>query len=75
MVCLDSLLACLKKYDPDPKSGWDLEPDKLVCPMSCQKDVTNPSFSHAFWWFLFQIATNHRVVESVTGSVPVEHPH
>ena len=64
---------------PNPKSGWDLHPDKLVCSTFCQKDVTDPSFLPPFVCFFVPysttFATDPRVVEWVTGSVPVELPH
>ena len=37
--------------DPNPKSGYDLDPDKPVCAKSCRRDVTNPVFSHSFFVF------------------------
>ena len=73
MACLlgfmafpDNFLSCHEENDPDSKSGWDLDPDKPV--WSCREDVINQAFCVTF-------TTNPRVVESVTGSVPVEHPH
>ena len=36
---------------PDPKSGWELVPNKPVCATSGQEDVTDTSFLHAFLWF------------------------
>ena len=33
---------------PDPKSGQDLDPDKLGCTMSCQRDEADTTFSRAF---------------------------
>ena len=38
----------LFRKHPDPKSGWDLDSDKLGCSASCQGDETNPYFSCAF---------------------------
>ena len=42
-ACSGSFPSCHEENDPDPKSGWDVDPDP-------------------------------RVVESVTGWVPVKHP-
>ena len=48
MACSDSFPSCREKNDPDPKSGWDLDPDKPVWSTSCQEDVTVPSFLCVF---------------------------
>ena len=51
MACPNSFLSC-RENDPDPKSGQDLDPDKLVWSTSCREDVTDPSFLHVFCGFL-----------------------
>ena len=74
--------ACPVSFPPssgDPKSGWDLDPNKLGCTKSCGGDETDPNFSHSFFWIFFPrslaFSTNPRVVESIIGLAPVEHPH
>ena len=51
-ACRGSVLPGHGETAPDPKSGWDLHPDKPVCSTFCQKDVTDPSFLPVFVWFL-----------------------
>ena len=53
----------------------DLDPDKPACATCCLEDVTSPSFLCVFVPNSMTFATDPRCVESVTGSVPVEHPH
>ena len=55
MACCVSLLSCREENDPDPKSGQDLDPDKLVCAMSCWEHLTDPAFLCAFLLFLSPI--------------------
>ena len=46
--------------------------------MSCQEVETYPDFSCHFCVVLFPTltcATDHRVMETIVGSPPVEHPH
>ena len=38
---------------PNPKSGWDLAPDKSGCTISCWGGVTNPNFHELFFSFFF----------------------
>ena len=47
MACPYSFLSSRGEKHLDPKSVWDLAPDKLVCAMSCQRDVTDLNFLHA----------------------------
>ena len=72
-ACHSSFPSCCKENHPDTKSGRDLDPDKPVCAMYCLGDVTNPTFLHAFLWFLSPdfptFATDPRVIESVTGTL------
>ena len=63
---------------PEPKSGQDLDPDKPVWSMSCQEDVNDHHFCVFFVVFVpdsTTFATDPRDLESVSGSVPVEHPY
>ena len=66
MTCCGSFPSCREENFPDPKSGRDLDPEKQVCATSCQEDVINH--------FCVFFATDPGVVESVIGSVSVEHP-
>ena len=78
MACHGTFLSCHEKNDPDPNSSRDLDPDKPVLSTSCQEDVTDPAILCAFFVFTpycTTFASNPSVVESVSGSVPVEHPH
>ena len=78
MASPGSFPSCPEENDPDPKSSWDLHQNKPVYFISCQKDVTKPVFLLAFCCFCpnsTTFATNPRVVESVTGSIPAEHAH
>ena len=76
MACHGSFLSCCEENDPDHKSGWDLDTDKPVCSTSCREYVTDPSFSCTFLWFSSLIPQFLQpTLESVTGSVPVEHSH
>ena len=79
IACPGSFPSCREENDPDSKSGWDLNPDKPECSTSCWEDVTDPSFSRAFFVVFVPdsttFATDPRVIESITGSFPVEHPH
>ena len=70
--------ACHGENHTDPKSGLDLDPENLGCTMSCQGDVTDPTFLRTFFLHLRPrqtFATGPRVIESVIRSVPLEHPH
>ena len=51
MACPGSFPSCCEENDQIPKSGLDVDPGKLVWSMSCQEDVTDPSFSYAFYGF------------------------
>ena len=76
MACHSSFLFCRGENHPNPKSGWNIDPDKPGCTMSCQGDLTDPIFLCAFSDFLSPtFATDPGVVESITRLVPVEHPH
>ena len=54
---LVAVVSCLvvKKNHPNPKSGRDLDPDKLVSALSCQEDVTDPAILHPSLCFSFMI--------------------
>ena len=51
MACHGSFLSCCEENDPDPKSGWDPDPDKPVCATSCWGDVTDTAFLRTFCGF------------------------
>ena len=77
MACPGSFPSCHEENDPDPKLGRDLHPDNgkiYVMSGRCHR----PSiFAHFFLVFVpnsMTFSTDPRVVESVTGLVPVEHP-
>ena len=42
MACRTTFPSCHEEKDPKPKSGRDLDPDKLVCTTACLGDVANP---------------------------------
>ena len=73
MACRTTFPSCHEEKDPKPKSGRDLDPDKLVCATSCLGDVANPFKS--FYPDSPTFTTDPRVIESIIGSVPVEHTH
>ena len=50
MACRGTFQSC-EENDPNHKSGWDLDPDKLVCTTFCRGNVTDPAFSHTFCGF------------------------
>ena len=45
---LSALPSC-EENDPNPQSGQDLDPDKLVYAMACRGNVTNPTFLRIFF--------------------------
>ena len=49
MVCPRSFQPSYGEKYPNPKSGQEVDPDKLGCTMSCQEDETNPKFLCAFF--------------------------
>ena len=51
MACFGIFQSCREQNVPNPKSGWDRDPDKLTCVTCTQEDMTNPSFSHSFLLF------------------------
>ena len=65
-ACQVSFPSCCEENNPDPKSGWFHDPDKLVWAMSCRGDVTDPTFC--------DFATNPRVSYRVgsSGTPPLE---
>ena len=69
-ACRGSFPSCCGENHPDPKSGQDLDPEKLGCTPSRRGDV-NDAFLHAFFLdFCPQIqtfATDPRVAELVKG--------
>ena len=73
MACCVSLLSCREENDPDPKSGQDLDPDKLVCTTSCWAvGYIKPTKHFCALFVVFvpdstTFAFDPRVVESVTG--------
>ena len=48
-ACHGSFPSCCAENHPDPKSGWEVDPDKPVCTISCWRDVTDPKFWYAFF--------------------------
>ena len=46
MACPGSFLSCGENH-PDPKSGRDLDLDKLICTMYCQGDESKATFLSA----------------------------
>ena len=78
IACPGSFPSCHEENDPNPKSGWDLEPDKLVCAVSCWDISLTQHFCvlfHGFHPNFRTFANDPRVIESVIGSVPVEQAH
>ena len=55
MACPGSCPSSHGKRHPDPKSGWEIEPDKLGCIIPCQGDETNPKVLRIF--FVFALGT------------------
>ena len=49
----------------NPKSGWEVDPDKPGSTMSCLGGETDPTFRTLVFWILFP----------VPDPAPVEHPH
>ena len=49
MTCPGSFLSSCGEKHLDPKSGWDLDPDKLGCTMSCRGDINQPKFFMCFF--------------------------
>ena len=45
-TCPGSLPSSHGEKHPDPKSGRDLDPDKLGCTTSCRGDETDPNVLH-----------------------------
>ena len=78
-ACPCSFPSSCEEKNPKPKSGWDFNPDKPRCSMSCEGDETNPNFLCPFFLEFGPqsptFATNLRVVELVVGSAAVEYPH
>ena len=70
MACPGSFLFCHGENDPDPKSGWYLDPDKLGCSIAGQGDVTDPKcFYIIFVSDSKNFATDPRVIGLVIGLV------
>ena len=70
MACRSSFSSC-KENHPDPKSGWDLDPDKPVCVTSCHGGLTDPAFLHAFSCFsslIPRLRSSHKVGYRVGSS-------
>ena len=75
MACHGSFPSCRGETHPEPKSDRDLDPDNPGCITFCRGDEVNPT--RTFFWILvpaFLFETDLRVIESVIGSAPVEHP-
>ena len=51
MTCPGSFPSCCGENHPDPKSDWDLDPNKPRCSTSCRGDETDPTFLHVFSGF------------------------
>ena len=78
MAFCSHFLCSYRENHPSSKSGRDLDPDRLGCTMSCRGDVTDPTFSCFLSDFVLNsptFVTDPRVIESVIGSAPIEHPH
>ena len=43
-----SFQSCPEENSPNPKSGWDLDPVKLVCATSCREYETDQASLHLF---------------------------
>ena len=64
---------------PDPKSGHPLDPDKNGCIILEVVELKLTQIFPALFFVDFSprpltFAADHRVVESVVGSAPLEHP-
>ena len=62
-----------EENDPDSKSGQEFDQDKPCYSTPCQGDVV--VFMVIFVPDSQTFETDPTVIESVSGSVPVEHPH
>ena len=50
MACPGSFPSCFRENHPDPKSGRDVDPDKLGHTTFCQGDETSPTLLCAFFY-------------------------
>ena len=71
MACPVSFPLSRGEKHPDPKSGQEVDPDKLGCTMTCRVDETDPkNFAHFFLDFHSRsptLATDPRIAELVKG--------
>ena len=56
MACPGRVPSSWGENYPNPKSGWDLDPDKPGCNMSCWGDENEPTFLHAFFWIYIPVS-------------------